>query len=385
MVAEMSERILVTGGAGFIGSHIVDALLARGYVVTVLDVLDPQVHDGKRPDYLAADAEFVQGDIRDRDLLAKLLPRCDAVVHQAASVGVGQSMYEIHRYVDNNTLATASLLEAIVAERSHIRKVVVASSMSIYGEGKYQCPECTVKRPANRYVAPELRTNDQLERREWELRCPSCGSTLEPVGCDELKPLRPTSVYAITKRDHEELVLSVGRAYGIPSVALRYFNTYGPRQALSNPYTGVAAIFAGQLRSKSAPLVFEDGLQSRDFVYVGDIAQANVLALASAAADYQAVNVGSGTRTNLLRLLELLRERLDPHHEFEPVVNGRFREGDIRHCFADITKARTLLGYEPRMQLDSGIDILVEWAGTQKTRDASRTALAELEARRLIR
>lgn len=382
----MSDRVLVTGGAGFIGSHIVEALLERGYDVRVLDNLDAQVHeDGKAPAYLPRDAEFVRGDVRDRDTVVRAIRDCDAVLHEAASVGVGQSMYEIRAYVESNSLGAAVILDAIARERHRVRKMLVASSMSVYGEGKYRCAACARERPWAELFAPRLRPREQLERREWEVRCPVCGGEGEPVPCDEEKPLYPTSVYAVTKRDHEELFLCVGRAYGIPTVALRYFNIYGERQSLSNPYTGVAAIFASQLLNGNAAMVFEDGRQSRDFTHVSDVAKANVLALETDAADYEPINVGTGVRTDLLTLLSLLQERLDSERKVPIEMTGKFREGDIRHCYAAISKARKLLGFEPAVPFSRGVDLLVAWAARQGAQDHSRRAWAELAERRLIR
>jgi len=228
--------ILVTGGGGFIGSHLVDELLRRGHSVRVLDAFVEQVH-GSNPYQLPSDVEVIQGDVRDRDIVDKALEKVDVVFHEAAEVGVGQSMYAIERYVGGNTFGTAALLEAVVARRTQIRKLIVASSMSIYGEGAYSCGKCGT-------VAPSLRPVTQLESRDWETQCPVCSSDLEPVATPETKPLDPASVYAVTKQDQEQLCIIVGRTYGIPTIALRYFNVYGTRQALSNPYTGVAAIFS---------------------------------------------------------------------------------------------------------------------------------------------
>ncbi|HEY0367250.1 MAG TPA: NAD-dependent epimerase/dehydratase family protein, partial [Pyrinomonadaceae bacterium] len=254
-------NVLVTGGAGFIGSHLVDALVKHGHRVRVLDALVSQVHgENAAPAYLNPDAEFIQGDVCDRQLVDKALDGIDVVYHEAAEVGVGQSMYEIERYVRANDLGTAVLLEAILARRPQIKKLVVASSMSIYGEGAYTCESCGP-------MAPQLRPVEQLLNRDWEIKCPKCGKELSPAATSEEKPLFPTSVYAVTKQDQEQFCLAVGRSYGIPAVALRYFNVYGTRQALSNPYTGVCAIFSARLLNKNPPLVFEDGKQSRDFVH----------------------------------------------------------------------------------------------------------------------
>lgn len=371
-------KILVTGGAGFVGSHIVDLLLEKGHQVRVLDCLEPQVHGAGRavPGYLSTEAELIVGDVRDHDAVRRALKGVEAVYHQAAAVGVGQSMYEIERYVSANSLGAAVLLDAIHRERCELAKMVVASSMSIYGEGLYVCGGCGP-------VYPKLRPEAQLTARQWEMLCPRCGGATRPEPTPEDKPLFPTSVYAVTKRDHEELFLSVGEAYRIPTVALRYFNIYGPRQALSNPYTGVAAIFSCRLLAGNRPLVFEDGLQSRDFIHVRDIARANLLALERSGADYQAVNVGSGRATSLRELLALLAGRLGV--EFEPEYVNRFRAGDIRHCSADIGRARSLLGFEPAVAFAEGVDDLAAWARTQRPVDGVDAARDELARHGLIR
>ena len=289
----MSEKVLVTGGAGFIGSHIVDALLRDGHQVRVLDNLEPQVHGGlreqnKKPDYLNPEVEFILGDVRDPEMVAHALQGIDVVFHEAAMVGVGQSMYEILRYTDVNVRGAAVLLQAIVDAKQRPCKMIVASSMSIYGEGAYQCP-------VHGRTYPKLRPQSQLLQRDWEMHCPvsSCDQHAAPIPTDEDKPLYPASIYAINKRDHEEMFLSTGYAYTIPTVALRYFNVYGTRQALSNPYTGVAAIFSGRLRNNNPPVIFEDGRQRRDFVHVSDIVQANLLVMQNPAADFGVYNVGS--------------------------------------------------------------------------------------------
>lgn len=367
--------ILVTGGAGFIGSHLVDELLARGQDVRVLDAFVQQVH-GSNPYQLPSDVDVIQGDVRDRTVVDKALENVEVVFHDAAEVGVGQSMYEIERYVGGNTFGTATLLEAIVARRNQIRKLIVASSMSIYGEGAYRCERCGPATPA-------LRPLTQLESRDWEMHCPACGSNLQPVVTSEAKPLDPASVYAVTKQDQEQLCIIVGRAYGIPTVALRYFNVYGTRQALSNPYTGVAAIFSSRLLNGQPPLVYEDGLQSRDFTHVKDIVQANLKAMESDAANFQAINVGTGVSTSVVRVAQLLADGLGV--SIEPIVVGRFREGDIRHCFADITRARELLGYEPTISLEQGIPQLLDWARGQQAVDGVERAANELQLHGLVR
>ncbi|TAH53916.1 MAG: NAD-dependent epimerase/dehydratase family protein [Chloroflexota bacterium] len=374
----MSKKILVTGGAGFIGSHLVDALLAQGHEIRVLDTLVPQVHGqgADWPAWLPAQVEKIRGEVSDPLVWARALKGVDVVYHLAAEVGVGQSMYEIVRYMNANTLGTAHFLELLVHGKHSIEKVVVASSMSIYGEGAYQTR-------SGKKVYPQLRQVKQLEQRQWELIDPDSGEQLAPIPTAEDKPLYPTSIYAISKRDQEEMCLSVGRAYKIPTVALRFFNVYGPRQALSNPYTGVAAIFSGRLLNGNSPLIFEDGLQSRDFVHVSDIVQGLVLAMERDAANYEAINIGTGRCISILEVANALIQELQV--SVEPQINQQFREGDIRHCYADISKAQRLLGYQPKVKFEQGVGDLVEWVRRQKAQDMVEAATAELVAHGLTR
>jgi dTDP-L-rhamnose 4-epimerase len=370
-------KALVTGGAGFIGSHLVDALLAEGWDVRILDNLDPQVHGLGQlmPDYLSRDAELQIGDIRDPTAVAAALDGVDAVFHEAAAVGVGQSMYEIARYVETNSLGAAVLLQAIVKRRDRVRKLIVASSMSVYGEGAY-------RDGSGRSVYPKPRSLEQLEAHRWELLGPA-GEPLIPIPTPELKPLHPTSVYAITKRDHEELFLVVGAAYDIPVVALRYFNTYGPRQALTNPYTGLLAIVCSELMNRHRPVIFEDGLQARDFVHVSDVVQANLCALRSERTGGQVYNVGTGSAVKVLDVVARLSRRVD--FAEPPNVVGRYRAGDIRHCFADIAQIGAELGYRPRVALEQGLDDLIPWIERQQSADKLPAAISDLEHRALLR
>ena len=357
----MAERVLITGGAGFVGSHLADALAAAGHDVILFDNLEPQVHGegATRPAYLDPGHRLERGDIRDPQALAPLLREVDVVFHLAAMVGVGQSMYQVRRYTDVNAMGMATLLEGLATERKslRVRKVLVASSMSIYGEGAYACD-------AHGRVAPRLRSIEQLNAGQWEMRCPQCGSELRPLPTDEDKPLSPTSIYAINKRDHEEMALAFGHAYDLPAVALRFFNIYGSRQALSNPYTGVAAIFSGRMLAGQAPMIYEDGGQQRDFVHVSDVVQACCLAMANSAADYQVLNVGTGQPTSVLQVGEHLARELGWTGGFEIV--RKFRAGDIRHCFADITRIRESIGYEPRVRFEDGVHELVAWVSAQQ-------------------
>jgi dTDP-L-rhamnose 4-epimerase len=291
-------------------------------------------------------------------------------------VGVGQSMYDVIKYVDVNSLGGAVLLDILANEKHTVKKVVVASSMSIYGEGQYACDACGA-------VYPELRSEAQLADRDWEMRCPHCSRPVRPVATREDKPLYPTSIYAVTKRDHEEMFLAIGRAYNIPTVALRYFNIYGARQALSNPYTGVAAIFSSRLLNHRPVVIFEDGRQSRDFIHVSDVVQANLLALEKDAANYQVYNVGTGRPTSILQVANLLGQILAP--EEPPTILGQYRAGDIRHCYADIGKIGAALGFSPQVKFEAGIMGLVAWVQTQEANDQVEAARAQLLARQLVR
>ena len=374
----MAERVLVTGGAGFIGSHLVDALLTQGYDVRVLDNLEPQVHGGLRergewPVYLSRDCERVCGDIRDRDAVCRALDGIEVVFHQAAVMGIGKSMYAAEHYVDVNVRGTAVLLDVLTSERHRVRKLIVASSMSIYGEGKYICS-------AHGVVYPRLRLVEQLSQRDWEVHCPHCGNQVRPLPTDEEKPLHSTSVYAVTKKSEEEMCLLLGQAYGLPTVALRYFNVYGSRQSLSNPYTGVAAIFSSRILHGRPPVVYEDGLQSRDFVHVSDVVQANLLALTHDQMDGGVFNVGTGRALTVLQVARTLVDCLDGG--VEPEITHQFRAGDIRHCVADVSRIERL-GYRAAVPFETGMAELVEWVRSQSAEDGFEEASLELARRGL--
>ena len=365
--------ILITGGAGFIGSHLADALLQRGHRVRALDNLSLQVHgpDAERPAYLHPDVELQRGDVRDADAVRRALDDVEAVYHFAAAVGVGQSMYEIDHYTSTNSLGTAVLLQELADHP--VAKLVVASSMSLYGEGMYRTRDGGLRAGFERPL-------EQLRGGEWELADEN-GDTLTPVPTPETKMPSLSSVYALSKFDQEQLCLMIGRAYGIPTVALRFFNVFGTRQALSNPYTGVLAIFASRLLNDNAPLIFEDGYQRRDFVSVHDIVQACLLALDTPGAAGRAFNVGSGESYSVRDVAAMMASILGK--TIEPDVCGKYRVGDIRHCFADITLARDVLGYRPAVTLADGLVELAEWLQDQAADDRVETASRELAARGL--
>jgi dTDP-L-rhamnose 4-epimerase len=369
------STFLVTGGAGFIGSHLAKALLARGKRVRVLDNLDPLAHSDGRPKHLSDDAELIVGDLRDRETVDRALAGVDGVFHLGGVVGNGESMINARRAVDHNAGGTATLLEAAAQRRDRIRRLVAASSMVVYGEGSYWCARHGI-------VHPPLRPLRRLRQRAWEPPCPDCGGPVEPAPTPEDAPLRPTSVYGITKRDQEELVLVMGRAYGLETVALRYLNVYGPGQALANPYTGVAAIFAARILNGRPPRVFEDGCQLRDLVHVSDVVRATAAAMDGRDVPGTALNVATGRRVRVIELARLIAAAMGS--DLEPGITGEYRAGDIRHCFADVTAARELLGFEAATSLEEGIPELAAWVERQQVRDLSDQAVAGLRARGLL-
>ncbi len=368
------KHILITGGAGFIGSHLADELLARGYRVRALDNLSPQVHgpERQRPDYLGPDVELIVGDIRDSETVKRALNGVDAVFHFAAMVGVGQSMYQISDYVDVNCTGTAVLLQALV--ENPVGRLVVASSMSVYGEGLYKDVDGNVCASANRSI-------DRLKAGQWN-PTDKLGRELIPLPTPETKQPFLASIYALSKFDQEQMCLITGRAYSIPTVALRFFNVYGTRQALSNPYTGVLAIFASRLLNGNSPIIFEDGLQQRDFVNVKDVARGCILALESDAAPGNVINIGSGRAYTVADIAQEMA-RVMSRSYIEPEITGKYRVGDIRHCYSDITLAKTILGYEPRVTFEEGLLELAQWLDGRISQDRVDQAASELEKRRL--
>lgn len=369
----MVKKVLITGGAGFVGSHLADELLAHGYEVRILDNLTPQVHgDGGPPGYISPEVEWVLGDVRDPELVAFALQEIDAVFHLAAAVGVGQSMYQIAHYTSVNCEGTAVLLEELTKSRPE--RLVVASSMSIYGEGIYRSSN-------GMFVEGQERSLQQLAARDWEVRDVD-GQPMEPVPTHEGKTPALPSVYAITKFQQERLCMTTGRAYGIPTVALRFFNIFGTRQALSNPYTGVLANFASRIMNGHPPLVTEDGGQRRDFVHVRDVTHACRLALETPEAGGRAFNVGSGISRSVLQIARAVAEALG-REDLEPEVSGDYRKGDIRNCFADISLARAILGYKPQVSFAEGLREWAEWLQDQSAIDAVGQARQELLSRGL--
>lgn len=372
------KKILVTGGAGFVGSFLVDELINKKFDVVIYDNLDEQVHiGGKLPNYLNKKAIFVRGDVRDYEKLKEtiLTQKPDVIYHFAAKVGVGQSQYEIKEYIDVNVGGTSNLLDILVNNKTTVEKLIVAASMSSYGEGIYYCKSCDIK------FQPELREATQVKKKIWEILCPRCREVAVPKPTAEDAKQLCHSIYALSKKIQEEMCMIVGKTYNIPTVALRFFNIFGPRQSLSNPYTGVAAIFMSRIKNNKPPIIFEDGMQSRDFIYVSDVVSACILAL-KPEADYQTFNVGNGKPITIKSVAEIIAKVYNK--KISPDITHKFRKGDIRHCYADITKIKKLLGFKPKIDFETGIRKLVLWAKTAEAIDMYEKAEKELKERGLV-
>ena len=366
------KQILVTGGCGFIGRYVTEELLQEGYSVRILDSFIDQVH-GDSAAAIPAGVDLVRADVRDKGAVKEALHDIDGVIHLAAEVGVGQSMYEIARYVGGNDLGTAVLLEAMID--TPIKRIVVASSMSVYGEGLYQSQDGTNS-------ASSRRRSADIKAGRWDLTAAD-GTRLTPVATDEQKPVDLASIYALTKYAQERAVLIFGEAYGVDAVALRLFNVFGPGQALSNPYTGVLANFASRLINGQPPMIFEDGQQKRDFVHVRDVARAFRLALEQRSAAGHVINVGSGNAYAIADVATMLANAMGVPH-LSPDIMNKARSGDIRNCFADISKARELLGFEPRFRLEDSLDELADWVRQAQAVDRGAEMKRQLEERGLV-
>jgi len=363
-------KVLVTGGGGFIGSHTVDMLIDKGYDVRIFDKFESQVHGDKKPNYLNPKAELITGDITDKEQWKKILTGVDSVIHLAAMVGMGQSMYQPVRYMTVNSVGTAAMYETIIENpelRKNIKKIVAASSKSLYGEGAYLCEEHSVVYPGSRSV-------EQLEKKDWEVHCPVCNKHVKPIGITEEKPPQNLAVYSLSKYDTERLVIMFGEALGITSVAMRYFNVYGPRQSLNNPYTGVAAIFMSRVKNQNPPTIYEDGKQLRDFIYVEDIATANLLALEKAKKT-DMFNIGTGNPISIEDIAKVIIELEGA--SLQPDITNKFRAGDNRHDFSDISKIKKELGFKPKWDIKKGMEKLDEWSASQEAEDKFEEAEKE--------
>ena len=375
----MKKNILITGGAGFIGSNLALKLVAKGYTVTVLDNLSDQVHgtDSNLYSSIKDKVVFIKGDVRNRNDWFKSLSGQHIVVHLAAETGTGQSMYEVQKYVDVNVSGTGLLLDYLVNQKHSIEKVVVASSRAIYGEGKYFCE-------IHEYVYPGERLENDLLHKDFDPKCPVCGRDVELAATDEDSKIHPASVYGITKQNQEQMVLNICKSVNIPAVAFRYQNVYGPGQSLKNPYTGILSIFSTQLRNGNAINIFEDGLESRDFVYIDDVTTATMLGIENEKLNHQVFNVGSGVPTTVLEVAERLKRLYKADSEIK--ITGNFRLGDIRHNFADISRAKQKLGYNPSFDFATGVDKFVSWVLSQEVNEDNYSkSIGELKAKGLFK
>jgi dTDP-L-rhamnose 4-epimerase len=367
------ERVLITGGAGFIGSHTADALVNKGYSVRILDLLDPQIHGEPAafPAYMNAEVECVRADIRSPENVAAAVEGIDAIFHFAARTGVGQSMYDVRNYVDTNCTGTATLIENIIRHAKDLKKVVLASSRAVYGEGSYNCPECGL-------VYPPPRTKCRLDRGEFDVFCDRCNNAVQAVPTHEDRPLQPISIYGWTKKQQEEQLGYLARTFQIPTVILRYQNVYGSRQSLKNPYTGIVSIFYSRFRSSQAISLYERGKPLRDFIHISDVVIANLLALEKSLDTETIINIGTGKPVSVVEVARTLAEIGEVTPRFED--HGEFRVGDIYSCYADTTRANSLLGFIPRVDLHSGLREFVTWAESQMTIDSYERTVNELQA-----
>ena len=351
-MAKNEKRALVTGGAGLIGSHVTDLLVREGWKVRVLDNLEPQTHRRGKPAWINPKVEFTHGDIRDRETIAAALDKIDVVFHQAA---YGGYMPEISKYVHVNSLGTAQMLELIREKNLPIKKIVVASSQAVYSEGAGICPK-------HQLIFPGVRPVEQLRKGDWEVHCPICGAITKSAPTPENAPVGGETVYGLTKVDQEKLVLLWGKQVGIPTIALRYSCTYGPRQSIFNPYTGVIAIFCTRLLNNLPPVLYEDGEQTRDFSFVEDIARANLLTAETDHLDGLAVNVGSEKGVSIRKVAGIVSSALKI--DIEPEARGEFRPGEMRHLTSDTARIRSA-GYQPQIKLEEGIERYIDWIRSQ--------------------
>lgn len=377
------KNVLVTGGAGFIGSNITLKLLDKGYQVTVLDSLSKQIH-GLQPSSTSPlyrkikdKVKFIKGDVCCRDDWEKALDNIDYVIHLAAETGTGQSMYEIKKYVDTNIGGTALLLDILTNTHHHVKRVVVAESRAIYGEGKYRCPLCGD-------VYPLERKDEDMAKGDFECKCPKCGRNVNLVATTEDSAIHPSSVYGIAKQVQGQLVHLVCKAIGIESVSFRYQNVYGPGQSLSNPYTGILSIFSTQIKNHHGLNIFEDGKETRDFVYIDDVADATILGMEVPEANGHVFNIGTGTAIDVLTVAQTLCDKYKIHVPIK--ISGNYRLGDIRHNFADISLARKILGFKPKWSFSDGISEFAKWVNEQEIyEDKYENSIIEMQKKGLYK
>ena len=356
------NRVLITGGSGFIGSNLALKLLSKGYKVTVLDNMSKQIHgeDYKNSELyknIAGKVEFVLGDVQNKSDWQKALKDTDVIVHLAAETGTGQSMYEIERYTDVNIKGTAIMLDILTNEEHSVKKIVVAASRAIYGEGKYLCKE-------HGEVYPLAREEKYMSKGDFNVKCPICDKDVELTGTTEDSKIHPTSIYGFTKQGQEQMCMIAGKSLGIPVVAYRYQNVYGPGQSLKNPYTGILSIFSTRIKNGNSINIFEDGLESRDFVYIDDVVDATILGIEKEEANYESFNVGTGVAVDVITVANTLKDKYGV--EVDITISGNYRLGDIRHNFADISKIKSKLGFEPKFDFKKGISNFADWVNTQE-------------------
>jgi dTDP-L-rhamnose 4-epimerase len=378
----MIKNILITGGAGFIGSNLALKLLDKGYQVTVLDNLSPQIHgeDGTKSELflnIKDKVNFIQGDVVNSEDWKKALKGQDVVVHLAAETGTGQSMYEINKYIDVNVKGTSNLLDILTNEEHQVKKIVIAASRAIYGEGMYHCTE-------HGTVYPVARTEADMSKGDFEVKCPICNRDVEVMATTEKTKIHPTSIYGITKQMQEDMCMVVGKSLNIPVVGYRYQNVYGPGQSLKNPYTGILSIFSTIIKNGNDINIFEDGKESRDFVFIDDIVDATILGIEKEEANYESFNVGTGVCTNVLEVATLLKEKYQSDTDI--VISGNYRLGDIRHNFADLTKIHEKLGFTPKVSFEEGISKFVDWVNQQEVvEDNYQKSIEEMKKKGLYK
>ena len=373
----MNDVVLITGGAGFIGSHTADLLIKNGYHVRILDNLDPQIHgtSGNFPAYLDPSIECIQGDIRSEEDLVRCLDGASYVYHFASLTGVGQSMYDIKSYSDVNVTGTATIIEAIIKNKFKIKKLILSSSRAVYGEGARFCPNCGL-------IHPDIRDRNHLQSGNFEIKCPNCGNITESIATSEINSLKPVSVYGWTKKAQEEICRYASDVFDLNVVLLRYFNVYGSRQSLINPYTGIVSIFYSRIKESQPISIFENNLPLRDFIHIKDVVRANLYALQTSLPSGETINVGSGMQCTISDIATALAKALN--QEPKLIIGGEYRVGDILACTADITKARELLKFKPEVSLEEGMEEFVNWADTQESKDLYKKAISELQTHSLF-